>query len=111
MPPTDKPRFSADAGVLRARPHTIREPSPGPAGRRDGLPRWPLWAPFAGMLGVLLVAVVGVGVIALVVELAGVETGGEDPPAGLTIGGTFVQAFAMIGVACRPISPPSGSIV
>jgi phospholipase/carboxylesterase len=33
MPPTDKPRFSADAGVLRARPHTIREPSPGPAGR------------------------------------------------------------------------------
>jgi phospholipase/carboxylesterase len=32
MPPTDKPRFAADAGVLRARPHTIREPSPGRAG-------------------------------------------------------------------------------
>jgi phospholipase/carboxylesterase len=33
MPPTDKPRFTADAGVLRARPHTIQEPSRGQPGR------------------------------------------------------------------------------
>ena len=50
------------------------------------------------MLGALIVAIVGVGVIALVVELAGVESSG-DPPPGVTIGGTYVQDLALIGSA------------
>ena len=56
-------------------PRACGGPSRRRRGGRDGLPRWPLWAPFAAMLGTLIVAVVGVGVIALVVELAGVDTG------------------------------------
>ena len=47
----------------------------------------------------LLVAVVGVGVIALVVELAGVDTVGDDTPPGVTIGGTYVQDLALIGAS------------
>ena len=81
------------------------EPPPPP---RDALPRWPLWAPFAAMLGTLLVAVAGVGVIALVVELAGVDTVGDTPP-GITIGGTYVQDLALIGsalVLAKLLDPP-----
>jgi membrane protease YdiL (CAAX protease family) len=61
------------------------------------------------MLGTLIVAVVGVGVIALVVELAGVDTVGDTPP-GVTIGGTYVQDLAMIGSAilfARLLDPPA----
>ena len=85
------------------------EPPPAPPSGRDALPRWPLWAPFAGMLGTLIVAIVGVGVIALVVELAGVDTTGDTPP-GVTIGGTYVQDLALIGVAlllARRLDPPA----
>jgi uncharacterized protein len=97
------PPPSADRpGPVPARPELPEgvwrpEPPPAPKGR-DGLPRWPLWAPFAGMLGTLLTAVVGVGVIALVVELAGGDLGGDTPP-GVTIGGTYVQDLALIGSA------------
>src|SRR5215218_9772806 len=76
--------------------------------KRDGLPQWPLWAPFAGMLATLIVAVFGVGVIALVVELAGIDTAGDSPP-GVTIGGTYVQDLALIGSAlliARLLDPP-----
>jgi membrane protease YdiL (CAAX protease family) len=78
-------------GVWRPEP-----PPRPPAG--DALPRWPVWAPFAAMLGTLLAALVGVGVIALIAEAAGVDTSGESPP-GVTIGGTFVQDLALIGSA------------
>jgi uncharacterized protein len=50
------------------------------------------------MLGTLIVAVVGVGVIALVVELLGVDTSSDTPP-GVTIAGTYVQDLALIGTA------------
>jgi hypothetical protein len=61
------------------------------------------------MLGTLVVAIVGVGVIALVVELAGVDTSGKTPP-GVTIGGTFVQDLALIGAAwllAHILDPPA----
>ena len=44
-------------------PEGVHRPEPSPSG--DALPRWPLWAPFAGMLMTLLAAVVAVGVIAV----------------------------------------------
>jgi membrane protease YdiL (CAAX protease family) len=87
-------------------PEGVWRPEPP---RRDGLPRWPLWAPFAAMLGTLLVAVVGVGVIALVAELAGFESAEATPP-GVTIGGTYVQDLALIGSAlllARLLDPPA----
>ena len=92
------------------RPPLPPSPPPPSAVRGDALPRWPLWAPFAAMLGALLLAVVGVGVIALVVELAGVDTGGDDTPPGVTIGGTYVQDLALIGMAlllARRLDPPA----
>ncbi len=85
------PRPELPDGVWRPEP-------PAPAQDSARLPRWPLWAPFAAMLGTLIVAVVGVGVIALVVEAVGGDTGGDAPP-GVTIGGTYVQDIALIGSA------------
>ncbi len=61
------------------------------------------------MFGTLIVAVVGVGVISLVVELAGVDTVGDTPP-GVTIGGTYVQDLALIGASlllARLLDPPA----
>ena len=43
-------------------PEGVERPEPAHAG--DGFPRWPLWAPFAGMLLTLVAAFVAVGVIA-----------------------------------------------
>jgi len=86
----------------------VWRPEPPPRDR-DALPRWPLWAPFAAMLATLIVAVVGVGVLALFVELAGVETVDDTPP-GVTIGGTYVQDLALIGSAlllARLLDPPA----
>jgi uncharacterized protein len=88
-------------------PEGVWRPEPPPRDR-DALPRWPLWAPFAAMLATLIVAVAGVGVIALFVELAGVDTS-DDPP-GVTIGGTYVQDLALIGsalVLARLLDPPA----
>ena len=96
------PPSSEHPAPLPARPELpegVWRPEPPPRPRAaDALPRWPLWAPFAAMLGTLIVAVVGVGVIALVVELAGVDTVDDTPP-GVTIGGTYVQDLALIGSA------------
>jgi uncharacterized protein len=78
-------------------PDGVWRPEPPPRGRRAA-PRWPIWAPFAGMLGTLLVAVVGVGLIALFVGLLGIDTADDTPP-GVTIGGTYVQDLALIGSA------------
>src|SRR4051812_41172815 len=89
-------------------PEGVWRPDPPPVPAAAPLPRWPLWSPFAGMLGTLVVALVGVGVIALVVELAGGDTSGNAP--GVTIAGTFVQDFALIGSAfllARVLDPPA----
>jgi membrane protease YdiL (CAAX protease family) len=86
----------------------VWRPEPPPRDR-DALPRWPLWAPFAAMLGTLIIAVVGVGVLALFIELAGVDTADDTPP-GVTIGGTYVQDLALIGSAlllARLLDPPA----
>ena len=89
-------------------PEGVWRPEPPPRDR-DALPRWPLWAPFAAMLGTLIIAVVGVGVLALFIELAGVDTADDTPP-GVTIGGTYVQDLALIGSAlllARLLDPPA----
>ena len=88
------------------------EPPPEPE-RADELPRWPLWAPFAAMLATLFVAILGVGVIALLVELAGGNVSdGEGESPGVTIAGTYLQDLALIGSAVvlarivdRPVTP------
>ena len=86
------------------------EPPPEPE-RADELPRWPLWAPFAAMLATLFVAILGVGVIALLVELAGGNVSdGEGESPGVTIAGTYLQDLALIGVGgrARPHRRPAG---
>jgi uncharacterized protein len=110
---SSSPPPSADRPApLPARPELpegVWRPEPPPSDR-DALPRWPLWAPFAAMLATLIVAAVGVGVIALFVELAGVDTSGDDTPPGVTIGGTYVQDLALIGsalVLARLLDPPA----
>jgi membrane protease YdiL (CAAX protease family) len=88
-------------------PEGVWRPEPPPR-RRAALPRWPLWAPFAAMLATLIVAVAGVGVIALFAELAGADT--SDNPPGVTIAGTYIQDLALIGsalVLARLLDPPA----
>jgi len=112
---SSSPPPSADRpGPVPARPELPEgvwrpEPPPPPTGR-DALPRWPLWAPFAAMLMTLIAAVVGVGVVALVAELAGADASGDAP--GITIAGTYVQDFALIGSAlllAKLLDPPPAS--
>lgn len=98
-PGSPPPRPELPEGVWRPEP-----PAPGPS---DELPRWPLWSPFAAMLLTLLTAVVGVGIIALIVEAAGTAVT-EDTP-GVTIGGTYLQDLALIGSAlllAKLLDPP-----
>ena len=89
---------------------------PEPAGVPDGFPRWPLWAPFAGMLMTLLAAVVAVGVIAFVAELAGIDVdrAGDDVAPGVTIAGTYAQDLALIVSAyllARWLDPPPRAVL
>jgi membrane protease YdiL (CAAX protease family) len=91
-------------------PEGVERPAPVDAG--GGFPRWPLWAPFAGMLMTLLAAVVAVGAIAFAAELAGIDvdrSGGDVAP-GVTIAGTFAQDLALIASAfllARWLDPPA----
>jgi uncharacterized protein len=78
------------------------EPPPSP---RDTLPRWPLWAPFAAMLGVF----VFLGVLFSIAAPLGVETGTDAPPA-FNIGATYVQDLALIASAlllAKLLDPPA----
>lgn len=113
-PPHEPPRLPArpelPEGVHRPAPPSPATSILGRGTPRDRLPRWPLWAPFAGMAITLVLAILAVTVIALAAELAGVDTGGGDTPPGITIGGTFAQDLALIGVAvllARLLDPPA----
>ena len=90
-------------------PEGVHRPEPPAAG--DGFPRWPLWAPFAGMLMTLLAAVVAVGVFAFLAEVVGIDVDrpGDDVAPGVTIAGTYVQDLALIVAAfllARWLDPP-----
>jgi membrane protease YdiL (CAAX protease family) len=80
-------------GVVRD--GSIGPPSAEPP-RRDELPRWPVWTPFAAMLTTVVIALVGVTVVALAVSLFGVDVTDDDTPPGVTIAGTLVQDLALI---------------
>jgi membrane protease YdiL (CAAX protease family) len=80
-------------------PEGISRPEP-PAGRHsEQLPNWPAWTPLPALLLTFLTALVGTLAIVVVVELAGMEVDSNDLPPGVTIGGTIVQDFALVGSA------------
>jgi membrane protease YdiL (CAAX protease family) len=86
-------------------PEGVWRPEPPPPSGRDALPRWPLWAPFAGMLGVF----VFLGVLLSIAAPLGLETGTDAPP-GVNIGATYVQDIALIAAAlllARLLDPPA----
>jgi membrane protease YdiL (CAAX protease family) len=89
-------------------PEGVVRPEPPASG---AFPRWPLWAPFAGMLLTLVAAAVGVALIAFGAELAGVTVDrGDDLAPGVTIAGTYVQDLALIAAAfllARWLDPPA----
>ena len=71
-------------------------PLPAPPSRRDGLPAWPPWAPFAAMLVTLGIAILGATIATVIAQLAGYDVDAGDPPPGVTITGTFFQDGALI---------------
>jgi membrane protease YdiL (CAAX protease family) len=73
-------------------PEGIDRPPVAPA---DELPRWAPWAPFAGLLLTLVIAIAGATVIAVVAQLAGADVSGRTP-AGVTIGATILQDAALV---------------
>jgi CAAX protease family protein len=70
-----------------------RPPLPPAVGE---LPRWAPWAPFAGMLLTLAIAIAGATVIAVIAQLAGVDVTPGHTPAGVTIGATFLQDLGLV---------------
>ena len=99
-PPFDPPDALPDrpelpAGVEPPPPHVV------PGGQAEGtparseLPAWPPWAPFAGMLLTLVIAIAGATAIGLLAMLAGADLT-EHTPAGVAIGGTLVQHVGLV---------------
>jgi CAAX protease family protein len=84
-PPPDRPELPA--GVDRP---PLPPPSP-----RDALPRWAPWAPFAGLLLTLVIAIAGATVIAVIAQLGGADIADHTPP-GVTIGGTLIQDAGLV---------------
>jgi uncharacterized protein len=76
-----------------------RDPLPEPPGSAGALPAWPVWAPFAGLLITVAIALAGVTVIALLASAAGVEVDPDSQPPGVTIGATLVQDLGLIASA------------
>jgi uncharacterized protein len=64
--------------------------------RARGLPAWPPWAPFAAMLITLGIAILGASIVAIAATLGGADVDASDPPAGVTIAGTFIQDGGLI---------------
>jgi membrane protease YdiL (CAAX protease family) len=71
-------------------------PLPPPRSDGDELPAWPPWAPFAAMLVTLGIAILGATFGTVVARLLGHDVSAGDPPAGVTITGTFFQDAGLI---------------
>jgi hypothetical protein len=78
-------------------------PAPRPAGvppaRRGGLAAVPVWAPFLALVAAFVVASIASLLIVAGTEAAGMDVELDDLPAGITIGATFVQDIALVGLA------------
>ena len=72
-------------------------PAPEPVARPAGRAGWRPWTAWAALLSALGFAILGGSVIALVAAAGGASL--DEPPPGVTLGGTFLQDFAMIGAA------------
>jgi membrane protease YdiL (CAAX protease family) len=88
------PRPEVPEGV-ELPPEEPREP-PRDRRRRDRMPRWPVWAPFAAMALTVVIAMIGALLIGGIADVAGAQVSTDNPPPGVTIGGTFVQDLALI---------------
>lgn len=86
-------------GIQLPPPAPPDEPPPDEPTAPGGLPRWPVWAPFAAMALTAVLAVIGTAIIGAGVSLAGADVDADDPPAGVTIAGTFLQDLALIASA------------
>lgn len=87
-------------------PHEADEAPPSePEEPRRPVAWWPLWAPFLALVVAVLVAGAVSVLLIVAVEAFGIAEveAGEDPPPGVTLGGTFVQdimfAVAVVGLA------------
>jgi membrane protease YdiL (CAAX protease family) len=78
--------------------HRPSVPPPGgpPSDAAGGeLPGWPAWAPFAGLLLTLAIAIAGATAIAVLAQLGGAPIA-DHTPAGVTIGATMLQDAALV---------------
>jgi membrane protease YdiL (CAAX protease family) len=72
-------------------------PAPAPPARPAGSAGWRPWTAWVALITAFGVAIVGGAAIAIIAAAGGASL--EEPPAGVTLGGTFLQDFAMIGAA------------
>lgn len=86
-------------GIKLPPPAPPDEPPPDEPATPGGLPRWPIWAPFAAMALTAVLAIVGTAIIGAGAGLAGADVEPDDPPTGVTIAGTFLQDLALIASA------------
>jgi membrane protease YdiL (CAAX protease family) len=100
---TSQPAPFQHPGPPPARPElpegVERPPLPAPApdpGAGDQLPRWAPWAPFAGLLLTLVIAIAGGTVLVVIAELGGTNVSAGHTPPGITIGGTLIQDVGLI---------------
>jgi uncharacterized protein len=73
-----------------------RDPLPEAEPTKDALPDWPVWAPFAGMLVTVIIALVGITLIAGIVSAGGLDVDPDAQPPGVTIAGTLIQDLGLI---------------
>src|SRR3954463_14623236 len=98
-PPDDRPELPA--GILRDPPATRR---------REVLPDFPVWAPFAAAVLTLIVAFVGLEVARGIAAAFGHHAHGNDLPAGVTIAGTYVQDVALVVTSLLLMQLVSGHV-
>jgi membrane protease YdiL (CAAX protease family) len=94
-PGAPPPRPEVPEGVEVPPPEEPRQ-GPRERPRRDRLPRWPVWAPFAAMALTVVIALIGALLIGGIADAAGANVEADDPPPGVTIGGTYLQDLALI---------------